>query len=282
MSNFNANAVLLTPTVVRLLSPSDVPCLTTLIVGGEKVTQDLVGQWGDQLDLIIVYGPAETTVACIAKKALPAAGDDAVWIGFPVNSRAWIARLDDPNQLAPIGAIGELVAEGPGIARGYINNISGNAKLFLDSLPWAKEWESTVASMGRSYRTGDLVRYADDGELIFVGRRDRQVKLRGQRIELEDIEIKLKQHLQLPQANILLEVLDVQGTANLVAFLHHPSIHDTPRQDVDRDTTQMTEEMELEIDRGTSCTHFRSASRLHVARRMDTPKGSSPRPHREA
>ncbi|OBT52937.1 Nonribosomal Peptide Synthase (NRPS) [Pseudogymnoascus sp. 24MN13] len=248
MRNFNANAVLLTPTVVRLLSPSDVPCLTTLIVGGEKVTQDLVGQWGDKLDLIIVYGPAETTVACIAKKALPAAGDDAVWIGFPVNSRAWIARLDDPSQLAPIGAIGELVAEGPGIARGYINNESGNAKLFLDSLPWAKEWESTVASMGRSYRTGDLVRYADDGEFIVVGRRDRQVKLRGQRIELEDIEIKLKQHLQLPQANILLEVLDVHGTANLVAFLHHPSIHDTPRQDVDGDTTQMTEEMELEIE----------------------------------
>ncbi|OCK76731.1 putative nonribosomal peptide synthase [Lepidopterella palustris CBS 459.81] len=245
--NFNANAVLLTPTVARLLSPSEVPCLTTLISGGEKVTQDIVGLWADKLDLIIAYGPAESTIACIGKKARPA-GDDAVRIGFSVNSRAWVARLDDPNQLAPVGAIGELVAEGPGIARGYISNESGNAELFLDSLPWAKEWESSVASMGRSYRTGDLVRYAEDGELIFVGRRDRQVKLRGQRIELEDIETKLKQHLRLPEANILLEVLDVHGTANLVAFLHHPSIHDTPRQDVDGDTTQMTEEMEIEIE----------------------------------
>jgi len=111
--NFNANAVLLTPTVVRLLSPSDVPCLTTLISGGEKVTQDIVGLWADKLDLIIAYGPAESTIACIGKKARPA-GDDAVRIGFPVNSRAWVARLDDPNQLAPVGAIGELVAEGPG------------------------------------------------------------------------------------------------------------------------------------------------------------------------
>lgn len=245
--NFNANAVLLTPTVVRLLSPSDVPCLTTLIAGGEKVTQDIVGLWADKLDLIIVYGPAETTIACVAKKAHPAS-DDAVRIGFPVNSRAWVARLDDPNQLAPVGAIGELVAEGPGIARGYINNESGNADSFLDSPPWAKDWESSVASMGRSYRTGDLVRYTEDGELIFIGRRDRQVKLRGQRIELEDIETKLKQHLRLPEANILLEVLDVHGTANLVAFLHHPSINDTPGQEVDGDTTQMTEEMEMEIE----------------------------------
>lgn len=245
--NFNANAVLLTPTVVRLLSPSDVPCLTTLISGGEKVTQDIVGLWADKLDLIIVYGPAETTIACIGKKARPS-GDDAVRIGFPVNSRAWVARLDDPNQLAPVGAIGELVAEGPGIARGYISNESGNAPSFLDSPPWTKEWESSVALMGRSYRTGDLVRYADDGELVFVGRRDRQVKLRGQRIELEDIETKLKQHSRLPEANMILEVLDVHGTANLVAFLHHPSIHDTARQDVDGDTTQMTEAMELEIE----------------------------------
>ncbi|EAW20394.1 putative nonribosomal peptide synthase [Aspergillus fischeri NRRL 181] len=246
--NFNANAVLLTPTVVRLLSPSDVPCLTTLISGGEKVTQDIVGLWADKLDLIIVYGPAETTIACIGKKARPT-GDDAVRIGFPVNSRAWVARLDDPNQLAPVGAIGELVAEGPGIARGYISNESSNAEVFLDSLPWAKAWESIVASTGRSYRTGDLVRYADDdGELIFVGRRDRQVKLRGQRIELDDVESKLKQHLRLPEANIFLEVLRVHGTSNLVAFLGHPSIHDIPRQDVEGDPTHMSEEMKQEIN----------------------------------
>ncbi|PLB36944.1 uncharacterized protein BDW47DRAFT_118424 [Aspergillus candidus] len=136
------------------------------------------------------------------------------------------ARLDDPNRLAPVGVIGELVAEGPGIARGYINNETGNTDLFLDSPPWAKEWESIVASMGRSYRTGDLVRYADDGELIFVGRRDRQVKLRGQRIELEDIETKIKQHLQLPEASILLEVV----------------------HNVDGDTGRMTKDMELEIE----------------------------------
>ncbi|KAF9875041.1 putative nonribosomal peptide synthase [Colletotrichum karsti] len=227
--SFNANAVLLTPTVVRLLSPSDVPCLRTLISGGEKVTQDIVGLWAEKLDLIIVYGPAETTVACIAKRARPA-NDDAVRIGFPVNSRAWIARLDDPTQLAPVGAIGELVAEGPGIARGYVNNTSSNAELFFNSPPWAKDWESGVPSMGRSYRTGDLVRYAEDGEIVFIGRRDRQVKLRGQRIELEDIETKLKQHLRLPDANILLEVLGVHGTDNLVAFLHHPKLQNIPKE----------------------------------------------------
>ncbi|PQE30596.1 non-ribosomal peptide synthetase protein [Rutstroemia sp. NJR-2017a WRK4] len=243
--NFNANAVLLTPTVVRLLSPSDVPCLKSLLSGGEKVTQDIVGMWADKVNLIILYGPAETTIACVGRKANPA-DDDSVRIGFPINSRCWVARLDDPSQLAPIGAVGELVAEGPGIARGYINNEIGNTELFLDCPPWTKDWESSVTSMGRSYRTGDLVRYNDDGELIFVGRRDRQVKLRGQRIELEDIETKLKQHLQLPGANIILEVLDIQGTANLAAFLYHPSIKETQAED--DEATQMTEEMTAEIE----------------------------------
>ncbi|KAI1801102.1 putative nonribosomal peptide synthase [Daldinia bambusicola] len=237
--HFNADTVFLTPTVVRLLSPCDVPCLTTLLCGGEKVTQDIVETWGDKLDLAIAYGPAEATFACVCKTARPG-GDGAVRIGFPVNGRSWVARLDDPTQLAPVGAIGELVIESPGVARGYINNAQGNAHLFHDSPPWAKDWESRVPSMGRSYRTGDLVRYADDGEIIFIGRSDRQVKLHGQRVELEDIETKLKQHLQLHRANILLEVLDVHGTANLVAFLHHPNI---------QDTAQMPEEMELEIER---------------------------------
>ncbi len=236
--NFNADTVFLTPTVVRLLSHSDVPCLTTLLCGGEKVTQDIVEAWSDKLDLHVAYGPAEATFACVCKKASPG-GDGSVRIGFPVNGRSWVARLDDPTQLAPVGAIGELVIESPGVAHGYINNAQGNAHLFYDSPPWAKDWVSSVPSMGRSYRTGDLVRYANDGEIIFIGRRDRQVKLHGQRVELEDIETKLKQHLQLPRANMLLEVLDVHGTTNLVAFLHHPSI---------QDTAQIPEEMELEIE----------------------------------
>jgi amino acid adenylation domain-containing protein len=244
---FNANTVLLTPTVVRLLSPSDVPCLTTLISGGERVTQDIVGVWGGILDLVIAYGPAETTVACIAKKALPA-DDDAIRVGFPVNSRAWITLLDNPNQLAPVGAIGELVVEGPGIARNYINNHLDSTELFLDTLPWAQDWESSLTSMGRSYRTGDMAQFADDGEIIFVGRRDRQVKLRGQRIELEDIETKLQQHTRLPGAHIVLEVLDIHGTNNLVAFLYNPSIQDIPGRDLNGDTAQMTEEMELEVE----------------------------------
>lgn len=245
---FNANTVLLTPTVLRLLSPSGVPCLKKVICGGEKVTDDLVQLWTTKSDLIIMYGPAETTIACVAKKAHPVSDDD-VRIGFPTNSRAWVARLDDPTKLAPVGAVGELVAQGPGVARGYINNESDKAEAFLETVPWAADWESCVASVGRSYRTGDLVRYADDGELIFVGRRDRQVKLRGQRIELEDIELKLKQNLRLPEANMFLEVLDVFGSNKLVAFIHDPIIQDTAHgEDVDRDIVRMPDEITLEIE----------------------------------
>ncbi|TVY17239.1 Cyclochlorotine synthetase [Lachnellula arida] len=243
----NANTVLLTPTVVRLLSPSDVPCLTTLISGGERVTQDIVGVWGGTLDLIVAYGPAETTVACVAKKALPV-DDDAIRIGLPVNCRAWITLLDNPNKLAPIGAIGELVVEGPGVARNYINNHLDNTKLFLDAPPWAQDWDSSLTSMGRCYRTGDMAQLAENGEIIFVGRRDRQIKLHGQRIELEDIETRLQQHTRLPGAHIVLEVLDIHGTNNLVAFLHNPSIQGIPERNPNGDTADMTEEMALEVE----------------------------------
>jgi amino acid adenylation domain-containing protein len=213
---FKANATLLTPTVLRLLKPEDVPCFTTLISGGERVTRDLVSTWGKKLRFIIVYGPAETTVACICKHAVVAA-DDEIKIGFPVNSRAWIVRLDDPYKLAPVGAQGELVCESPGVARGYINNDIDNARLYLDAPPWSLDWN--LGPTSRCYRTGDLAQYANDGEIIFLGRRDRQVKLRGQRIELEDIETKLQLHNHMPGSRIVLEVLDTNGTDNLVAFI---------------------------------------------------------------
>ncbi|XPT02543.1 hypothetical protein M3J09_011657 [Ascochyta lentis] len=245
---FNANTVLLTPTVVRLLSPSDVPCLKTLISGGERVTQDIVRLWSGILDLVIVYGPAETTVACVAKKALPAVDSDTR-VGFPLNSRVWIALLDNPNKLAPVGVIGELVVEGPGIARNYINNHLDSANLFYDALPWAKDWDTSMKSIGRCYRTGDMAHFADDGEIIFIGRRDRQIKLRGQRIELEDVEIRLQQHNQLPGAHIILEVLDVHSHDDLVAFLYAPGPKDIPGRTPEGASARMTEEMELEIER---------------------------------
>ncbi|KAH7406364.1 putative nonribosomal peptide synthase [Phaeosphaeria sp. MPI-PUGE-AT-0046c] len=245
---FNANTVLLTPTVVRLLSPSDVPCLTTLISGGERVTQDIVELWGSVLDLIIVYGPAETTVACVAKKALTAV-DSATRVGFPLNSRVWIALLNDPDKLAPVGAIGELVVEGPGIARDYINNHLDSANLFNDATPWAKDWNTTMDSMGRCYRTGDMAHFAEDGEIIFIGRRDRQIKLRGQRIELEDIEVKLQHHNELPGAHIILEVVNFRGYDDLIGFLFAPSLQDVCGSTLDGETARMTEEMQLKIER---------------------------------
>ncbi|KZL79161.1 nonribosomal peptide [Colletotrichum incanum] len=177
--NFDAHAGLLTLTIARSLSPPAVPCLTTLVSGGDKVTQDVVGLWADKLDLIIATAPRNLEQHASGRKAtrrmIILFGS-----GFLLTAVLGLARLDDPNQLAPVGAIGELVAEGPGIPRGY-----------------ERQLESIVTSMERSYRTGYLVRYADDGELTFDGRRDRQVKLRGQRIKLEDIETKLKQHLRL-------------------------------------------------------------------------------------
>ncbi|KAF2443242.1 putative nonribosomal peptide synthase [Karstenula rhodostoma CBS 690.94] len=243
---FNANTVLLTPTVVRLLSPADVPGLTTLISGGERVTKDIIGTWGNVTNFWIVYGPAEITVGCVAKRAFHSE-DESINIGRPVNSRIWITRLDDPNKLAPVGVLGEVVVEGPGVARNYINNSSDSGKLFIDTSPWAQDLGLDMTSTTRCYRTGDLASFAENGEIIFVGRRDRQVKLRGQRIELEDIEAKLQHQTRQPGAHVVLEVLDISGTANLVAFLQHPSYDGTSGSNPDGDTAHSNERLRLEI-----------------------------------
>lgn len=244
---FNANTVLLTPTVVRLLSPTDIPGLTTLISGGERVTKDLIDMWGNATNFWIIYGPAEITVGCVVKRAFPSE-DKSINIGRSVNSRIWITRLDDPKKLAPVGVLGEIVVEGPGVARNYVNNRSDNDKLFIDTSPWAKELGLDMTSTTRCYRTGDLASFADNGEIIFVGRRDRQVKLRGQRIELEDIEAKMQQQTRLTGAHVVLEVLDINGTANLVAFLQHSSYADSSGSNPESDTARSSEQLKLEIE----------------------------------
>jgi len=224
----NANTALFTASVLRLLKSADVSGLKTVISGGERVTSDLIDIWGAGREFFIIYGPAECTVAVIAKQCANRKGKDSSdrrglsCLGTPVNCRAWIMRRDDPNKVAPLGAIGELVVEGPTVGRGYMNSSSGPSP-FLDAPPpWSGEWESFGgdSGWGRSYRTGDLARWTSDGEIVFEGRRDRQIKLHGQRIELEEIERHLQQLVGPDGGVIFVHVLELAGaTGSLVGFL---------------------------------------------------------------
>ena len=112
--------------------------------------------------------------------------DRPVPVGRP-NDNVMLYILNDDNQLLPKGLAGELCISGDGVGRGYLNHDELNLEKFIPN-PYASH------AGARLYRTGDLARRLSDGAIDFIGRNDRQVKLRGFRIELEEIEEALKHH----------------------------------------------------------------------------------------
>lgn len=206
---FRVNIADLTPSVAKLLVPSDVPDLQILRLSGEAVGEALVIRWHDHLRLENSYGPSECSVTSLVNNSL-ADGDNPSNIGYTVGCLAWIVESDDTEMLAPIGSVGELVIEGPIVARGYIKPVEDARNGFMLAPSWAKHYGERDARAAddihrkrRFYRTGDLVRYEYDGSICYVGRNDSQVKLRGQRIELGEIERRSISHPEVSEIVIL-------------------------------------------------------------------------------
>lgn len=177
------NWLFLTPTVLRLIPPARIESQKlTIVTIGELLGRDLIEYWHDKAVLINAYGPTETCVACTAKVIESADDISSNAIGKPFGSRAWVTAPGDHNLLMPVGSIGELVIEGPHIAEGYYKDPETTADLFIERPQWAS------GTIYRFYKTGDLVRQNRDGSLIFLGRKDTQVKVNGQRVELEEVE----------------------------------------------------------------------------------------------
>ncbi|KAF2716070.1 acetyl-CoA synthetase-like protein [Polychaeton citri CBS 116435] len=174
----------LTPTVAKTIAPEQLRQFDPLCLGGEPVRQDVVDFCGASCRLVNGYGPAEAAVTCIVNRKIVSAADCAN-IGFGVGCRTWIVDSSDHHYLAQIGSIGELLIEGPGLAKGYLNRKEESDAAFIIDPKWASKFLPTGT---RLYKTGDLARYEMNGSLKFVGRKDTQVKLRGQRLELGEIE----------------------------------------------------------------------------------------------
>ncbi|THC91146.1 hypothetical protein EYZ11_009396 [Aspergillus tanneri] len=195
------NWAIFSPSTFRVLHPERVSTLQAVVLGGEALNPDIARKWGPRLNLINGYGPAEATI-CAAGRV-----DDG-WkvgnIGPITGGVGWITLPSEPTQLVPIGAIGELIIEGPVVTRGYLGNFTGG---FIEPPAWLKQFRK--GSPGRLYRTGDLAQYAADGSIRFMGRRDTQVKLRGQRIELSEVEYLVKTSFR--NLNVVAEVMPVPG-----------------------------------------------------------------------
>jgi amino acid adenylation domain-containing protein len=193
MRSMQVSHAQLTPAVALHLTPSEVPSLQLLAVGGDTLTKEVIAKWTSHVDLINIYGPAECTIWC-AYQSILRADDDPVNIGRPIGSLAWIVDANNHEKLAPIGTTGELVIEGPVVARGYLRDEDRTQSSFIETPTWFYSVDSG-RHPERMYKTGDLVRYAEDGKLIFAGRKDTQVKLHGQRIELTEVEYQLRRSL---------------------------------------------------------------------------------------
>lgn len=219
----NVNLAAMTPSVARVLDADIIPSLEVLGLGGEAISAGDAAAWSRTTRVINAYGPSECTVGCTVNGDVGAESNKPhVSIGRGVGACIWIVEPTDHNRLVPIGAVGELLVEGPIVGPGYLGDPDKTAAVFISDPAWLTAGSPRHAGRrGRLYKTGDLVRHADDGTVVFVGRGDQQVKLRGQRIELAEIEHHMRDHLP-PETRVVAEVIKpVGGTGEptLVAFV---------------------------------------------------------------
>jgi len=178
-----------------------------ILCGGEAMTRDLAAKLLPRCaSLWNMYGPTETTIwssVCEIRDAR-----EPITIGRPIhNTQMYI--LDAHGDLVPTGARGELCIGGEGLSRGYLNQPELTAGSFI---------RNPFDPGSRLYRTGDLARQRASGEIECLGRKDNQVKVRGYRIELEEIEAALREHPAVSQAAVAPQEND-SGDTRLVAYV---------------------------------------------------------------
>ena len=201
-------SVTLPPSVMSVLPAEELSNLRTITVAGEACPSELVRLWSEGRRFFNAYGPTEATVwssidRCSNDGTKPS-------IGRPIpNTQIYI--LDQRLEPAPVGIAGELHIAGVGLARGYLNRPDLTALRFIPN-PFSTQ------PGDRLYKSGDQARYLPDGRIEFLGRIDNQVKVRGFRIELEEIEAVLGAHAGVRGAAVVAREDDA-GEKRLVAYV---------------------------------------------------------------
>ncbi|RRQ76808.1 hypothetical protein CQW39_20940 [Streptomyces griseofuscus] len=182
--------------------------------GGEPLDPALAGRLLERCaELWNLYGPTETTIWSTAGRVLPG---EPVTVGRPL-ARTYCHILDRYDRPVPLGASGELVIGGAGVAAGYWNRPELTAAAFVPD-PVAADPLGTGDPNALVYRTGDLARYLPDGRIVVLGRLDQQVKILGHRIELGEIEAQLTAH-PLVRAAVVVVDRERPEAPRLVAFV---------------------------------------------------------------
>jgi amino acid adenylation domain-containing protein len=210
INSLNATQAYLTTTVASQLHPDQVPGLEVLSVGGERVTEHVVRTWVARTYLINMYGPAECTIWCAGTHVVGADAQPSDF-GHGIGARLWLVNPADHRLLVPIGTVGEILVDGPILARGYLDMPDQTTSSFIQDAPWLRQG-------CRAYKTGDLGRYTADGTIEYLARQDGQIKLYGQRIELDAIGHHLRACLP-DDYPVAVEVLSLYGNPVLVGFV---------------------------------------------------------------
>ncbi len=195
------------PTLLAVL-PRDVKTLRTIILGGEACPPAIAERWS-RIGRTIYnsYGPTEATVVATTSEVWPR---EPVTIGKPIPNYSCYV-VDDQLKLVAPGVEGELLIGGPGVARGYLKRDELTAEKFIAN-PFVDKADDPVL-----YRSGDAVVLDENGNLLFRGRIDDQIKIRGFRVELGEIEAALSHHPAVRHAAVVLR--NERGLDELVAFL---------------------------------------------------------------
>jgi amino acid adenylation domain-containing protein/non-ribosomal peptide synthase protein (TIGR01720 family) len=227
LRKYQVTYAVLTPSVAWFPASELPESLRTIHFGGEPLKSELVRELSTRCTVINAYGPAECSTVSTAIVADPSVEEDPS-IGTGLGACTWVVKLDG-SDLVPVGDIGELWVEGPIVGQGYLGDAEKTSVAFPSTPGWLKRGSpgrnTDRRGVGRLYRTGDLVRYRSDGNLDFVGRKDSQVKIRGQRVELGEIEHHLQRALteeaRASNVQIMAEVIKPRGStvSTLVAFV---------------------------------------------------------------
>ncbi|KAM0343511.1 hypothetical protein ACHAPU_008542 [Fusarium lateritium] len=207
----------LTPSLARLTHPDEVPslCRGVFITGGEQLKQEILDVWGPKAVIYNAYGPTEATIGVTMFQRVPVNGRPSnIGKQFP-NVGSFVFRQ---NTNTPVfrGGVGELCVSGRLVGKGYLNR----PELTEERFPTLTEFKERV------YRTGDLVRVLHDGCFDFLGRADDQVKLRGQRLEIAEINHVIRTDItEIHDAATIVARHGTSGKDVLVTFVvgQHPA-----------------------------------------------------------
>lgn len=201
------------PALLPLVPHRDYPNLQTLIVGGESVSKAVADEWSRTCRFINAYGPTENTVdttMCIVSDTFEFNN-----IGIPLPGVSCYI-LDEHGRMVPPGVIGELCIGGLQLTDGYLNRDELNLAKFIPN-SFQSGIDKELGINDRLYRSGDLVKKNPDGSFVFIGRVDNQIKLRGFRIELSEIESTIQEYDGVNRA--VVQIIQHDGKEELAVYV---------------------------------------------------------------